>query len=195
MIIPDTRLVTEAKAIAKAALTSTLYHHSVRSFLLAQAYADTRELSFDEEGLYVVALFHDLGLADRYRNRAQPFQLVSSALLAQFLSDHQLSTQRSRVLTEAIDFHMQVMPRWSKGVEVGLMQIGAWMDITGLRRWSIRDAARQIDARYPRGPLIVEFSKQLVRSLGSCRSCIGLLHPSGCRSSQFNQPLKSRNPS
>ena len=44
---------------------------------------------------------------------------------------------------------MQMLPKWQKGPTVGLLQVGAWMDVTGLRQWSVSREAREIAEAYP----------------------------------------------
>ena len=80
-------------------------------------------------------------------------------------------------LVDAIDLHMQLLPRWSRGNVAGLLQVGAWMDVTMLRRWSIREEARAIARVHPRAGLDLEFPRRLLGTLTSFGACAGLLLP------------------
>lgn len=175
--LPDTTIVEEALSILKRAATPAVVNHSIRSYLLGATYARHRGLDFDEEGLATAAAFHDLGLCTDYRDPRAPFQFVGSRELRRFLCARGVEPARIEPLAEAIDYHMQMLPRWSKGNVVGLLQVGAWMDITGLRRWNVRKEAKEIEAVYPRAGIGMEFNKLLLRSIGSVRSCIGLMLP------------------
>jgi hypothetical protein len=73
---------------------------------------------------------------------------------------------------------MQLFPRWSKGDVAGLLQIGAWMDATGIRRGRIAEEAARIEALYPRGPFARVFRRRLLASMASPSACFGLLFPS-----------------
>ncbi len=179
--LPDTSLVQEARGILERAASPTLVHHSLRTFLLGRAYGRARGLDYDEEGLLLAALFHDLGFCPEHRNGKLPFQVVGSRALRKFLADQGADPQRISPLVDAIDFHMQMWPRWSKGNEAGLLQVGAWMDVTGLRRWSLRHEARAIEHAHPRHGIGFRFYGFLFASFGSVGSCVGTMFPGSFR--------------
>ena len=173
--LPDTKLVSEARAVAEAALDGRLLAHSLRAFSLGRAYAHVRAIDFDEEGLCLAALFHDLGLVPGRRDPRQPFTASSSRQLGDFLRQ-QDAAARAPALQDAIDYHMQLLPRWPRGPVAGLLQIGAWMDVTGLRRWTIRKDARAIEAQWPRAGFgQLQFMRQLVGTFTSVAACTGLM--------------------
>jgi HD domain len=172
--LPDTALVKEASALARATLTPLVLAHSTRTFLLARAYGEKRKLRFDEEGLMLAALFHDFGLADSLRDRARAFTEVSAGSLREFLAGR--GAERNARLEQAIAMHMQLFPRWSRGAEVGLLQVGAWMDVVGLRGRAVDLAyRREVEEAFPRAGFALEFHKRLFKSLGSFRSCYRLV--------------------
>jgi hypothetical protein len=174
---PDTNLGREGRAIVSTVLSPAVLNHSLRAFLLGQAYAHRFGVDFDDEGLYLAALFHDLGLFPGHRAPGQAFQLASSRELKSFLEAHNVPAARIRSLGEAIDFHMQLLPRWSRGNVAGLMQVGAWMDVTMLRRWSVRKEARAVAHAYPREGIDLEFPRRLLGTFTSLGACAGLLLP------------------
>jgi hypothetical protein len=180
--LPDTPLVREAYALVSRALPAAILAHSVRTFLLAGAYARATSRDHDAEALCLAALFHDLGLARG--ERALPFQVASSRALAAFLEARDCPRQRIAPMADAIDFHLSLLPRWSRGAEVGLLQIGAWMDVYGLRRGRVRDEAARIDAKHPRAGFAGAFHRALLASIvrAPLASCIGLLVPGRQRS-------------
>lgn len=175
--LPDTALVVEARSILERAAPPTLVEHSLRTFLLGRAYGRRRGIDHDEEGLLLAALFHDLGFCPEHRNRRLPFQVVGSRALREFLAEHGTDPQRISPLVDAIDFHMQMWPRWAKGNVAGLLQVGAWMDVTGLRRWSLRGDARSIEGAHPRHGIGLRFYGFLLGSFGSLGSCVGTMFP------------------
>jgi hypothetical protein len=175
--LPDSALVREARGIADAALDAMLVAHSCRAFLLGRAYGRARGIDFDEEGLCLAALFHDLGLAPGRRDPRTPFTVAGSRALEAFLRDRG-DAGRATPLVEAIDFHMQLLPRWSKGNVAGLLQIGAWMDVTRLRRWAVPAQAEAIEARWPReGFGQLAFMRRLLGTFTSLSACAGLVAP------------------
>lgn len=177
LAIPDTALVREARSLVEAAVPGPFVAHSLRTFHLATAYAGRRAIAHDEEGLCLAALFHDVGLFPPHRDRSLPFTVAGSRRMRAFLAERGVPGERVAPLVDAIDFHMQVLPRWSKGSVAGLLQVGAWMDVTSLRRWSVWSEAREIAAAFPRAGLDWRFPIALVRTFGGFRSCAGLVAP------------------
>jgi len=175
--LPDPPLVREARRIIEQAAPRSLLDHSIRTFLLGRAYGQAHGIECDEEGLLLAALFHDLGLCGDRRDPRLPFQIVGSRALRAFLGERGVAPDRIEPMVDAIDFHMQLRPRWSKGTTVGLLQVGAWMDITGLRRRGVRAAARAIEAAYPRDDIRFRFYGLLLRSFGSAGACLGVVFP------------------
>jgi hypothetical protein len=175
--IPDSKLCREARAASAAAVPVWLASHSERAFLLGRAYASHERIDFDEEALYVAALFHDIGLTETHLDTSQAFLETSSRVLSRFLDGRHVTPERASVMTEAIELHMRPWPSWSKGPVVALLHIGAWMDATGLRRSTVADDARLIAAQRPRDGFDGHFRSSVIKSIGSVRSCVGLMLP------------------
>src|SRR5262245_6159627 len=116
--IPETETIAAAREALEEA-SPAVQNHSIRSFLLGRAYAKKRGIDFDEEGLCIAALFHDLGLVPRYLDRSKPFTRTSAELLEEFLEERSTSRSKAELLRKAIVLHMQPLPRWSRGPEVG----------------------------------------------------------------------------
>ncbi len=179
--LPDTWLTREAYEAANSAAPLALLHHSIRVYLLGKLYAREKRIDFDDEGLYLAALFHDLGLCPAYWDGSRAFQLNGGRALRRFLGERRVPPERAAALGDAVDFHMLPFPRWSKGSVAGLLQIGAWMDIARLRAWGRRDSIRDVEATYPRLGIGLKFPRMVLGSIGSPRSCLGLMFP-GVRS-------------
>jgi hypothetical protein len=175
--LPDTPLVKEANEVLVAAAPRGIVEHSRRVFLLGCAYADKHRIDFDQEDFYLAALFHDLGLTETYRDRSRAFVLSSGEALERFFAEKKASPERSAVLREAIELHMQLRPRFDKSAIAGLLQVGAWMDVTGLRRFSVWREAKEIAREHPRAGFDLAFPIRLLGSMGSFAACFGLLAP------------------
>jgi hypothetical protein len=187
---PDTSLLKEAMGLAERSLPAPILYHSQRVFLLGRAYAQARGLAFDEEDLLLAALFHDLGLTDSFADPRKAFTEIGADLLDEFMTRHG-DPARGQLLAEAIDMHMQLLPRWSKGPVVGLLQVGAWMDVSGLRARRVgRAHIERIEAAYPRSGFEPEFQARLRRSFGSVRACARLIWPKARR----RLPIARRSP-
>jgi hypothetical protein len=175
--LPDSPLVAEATALVTPLLSGELLHHSLRAFHLGRAYAERRAMRFDEEGLLLAALFHDLGLTDALGDPTRPFTEVGAGRVRALLAAHGDAARGAR-LAEAIALHMQLLPRWSRGEVAGLLHVGAWMEATGWRRGAVgRERIGEIERALPRGAFDGQFRGRVRRSLGSIRACVGLMFP------------------
>jgi HD superfamily phosphodiesterase len=81
--IPDTPLVHDVTDFIREAENDLLFHHSRRVSLFGALQGRRRGLRPDLELLYVGAMFHDLGLTERYRTSNLRFE-VDSANAARF---------------------------------------------------------------------------------------------------------------
>lgn len=68
--IPDSRLAKEATELVREAATDVVYNHCRRVYFFGALRGQEKGLTYDPELLYVGAMFHDLGLTDKYRTRA-----------------------------------------------------------------------------------------------------------------------------
>lgn len=88
IVIPDTELVREATEFIRGAEEDVLYHHSRRVFLFGALHGRRLGLQPDPELLYIAAMFHDLGLATRYRASTQRFEIDGADAARDFLLEH-----------------------------------------------------------------------------------------------------------
>lgn len=162
-------------------MPAPLLRHSIRTYLLAEAYADAEQIAFDREGLAVASLLHDIALYPPYCNPRRPFPFNSSRAMIPLLDQHQVGEARARALVDAIDFHFQLWPQWQAGPEAGLLHIGAYMDVLGLRRRRFRTFAAEIEKPYPRAGLMGLFAGGVFGCMSRPVSLIGLFAPRLCR--------------
>jgi hypothetical protein len=179
--LPETKIVKEAKAIVEEIISPAIINHSNRGYLYSKLYAKKFQIKdYDDEGLYLAFLFHDIGLFKRINSR-YAFQINSSKQLEQFLIDQQYPKNKINVLIDAVDFHLRLFPQWSRGVEVGLLQIGAWMDVMGFKKGNFKNEIRACEEIYPRMNLNANFNKLFIKSINNLSSCLGLLFPTRYR--------------
>jgi hypothetical protein len=157
---------------------------------LAKAYAAKKKINYDEEGFYIAALFHDVGLCDKDIELRLPFQMKSSLKMKLFLEEKGIPRDRIIPLVDTIDFHFQFFPRWSLGNEVGLLQVGTWMDLTMRKRVQVWREANCIASHFRRRGIDFVFPFLLVKSMTSIPTCIGILFP---RKYGSSSSIKDRN--
>ena len=175
--LPASAVVRDIEKAVRPILPDHLYLHSLRSYFLASAYAAKRRIPHDREGLCIAVLCHDLGLCPPYLDKSRPFTFGSAEAMLEHLAGHDVEEAKIEALRDAVVYHFQMFPKWSKGNEAGLLQIGTYMDVLGLRRWKIRAAASEIRSAYPSPGATLAFFKLVLGSLGSASSGLGLLCP------------------
>src|SRR3569833_4212521 len=83
--LPDGKLAREATQFIRDTESDLLFHHSVRVYLWGALAGRRPGAAFDPELLYVAAMFHDLGLTDRYGARQLRFEVDSANAAREFL--------------------------------------------------------------------------------------------------------------
>src|SRR3954453_4256234 len=83
--VPDTKLAREATDLVRSSPSELIYHHSRRVFWFGSLQGRNRGLSFDPELLYVGAMFHDLGLGERFGGSGRRFEGDSADEARRFL--------------------------------------------------------------------------------------------------------------
>ncbi|AEW97970.1 MULTISPECIES: HD domain-containing protein [Streptomycetaceae] len=122
--------------------------HSLRTFLLADAYARRHGVGYDAPGLLAAAAFHDTGLTGAAAGRG-PFPRRSAAVLDRFLVAHAVGEARRRALVRAVSGHMRPWPGRGAGTEARLLHFGAWLDVTGRGGRQVPGERRRLAALAP----------------------------------------------
>jgi HD superfamily phosphodiesterase len=129
--IPDTPLVAEATELVLAAESPLLFDHSRRVFLFGSLQGRQRALAPDPELLYVGAMFHDLGLTERYRTTDQRFEVDGANLARDFLLEHGRSEAEARSIWLAIALHTTPGVPELLEPEIALVTLGVETDVLG----------------------------------------------------------------
>ncbi len=157
--IPDTDLVRAATDLVRAAAPPLLYDHSRRVFLFGMLQGIRRGLQPDPELLYVGALFHDLGLTDRYRSSGQRFEIDGADEARRFLAEHGLPDDAGRRVWTAVALHTTPGIPEHMEPEVALVTAGVETDVLGVGYADLDPAAiEQVTAAHPRP----DFKRQIL---------------------------------
>jgi HD superfamily phosphodiesterase len=140
--IPDTQLVREATDLVRDATSTVLFNHSRRVFLFGTLQGRQQGLEADPELLYVGAMFHDLGLTERYRSTDQRFEVDGADVAQDFLLDHGRSLTDARTVWLGIALHTTPGIVESLPPEVALVTAGVETDVLGLHLDQISDEER-----------------------------------------------------
>lgn len=149
--IPDSDLVVHATELVRDISPPLLFHHSRRVYLFGMLQGQRRGLYPDPELLYVGAMFHDLGLTDRYRTTNQRFEVDGADEARRFLNDHGIAEESQRRVWTAIALHTTPGIPEHMEPEVALVTAGVETDVLGIGYKELDEAAIQaVVAVHPR---------------------------------------------
>ncbi|MEU6410916.1 HD domain-containing protein [Microbispora sp. NPDC046933] len=130
--VPDSALAKEATELVREAAPPLLYHHSRRVFLFGSLRGRELGLRADPELLYVGAMFHDLGLTERYRRTDQRFEIDGADEARRFLASHGVPEDGIRKVWEGIALHTTPEIPYRLEPEVALVTAGVEADVLGI---------------------------------------------------------------
>jgi hypothetical protein len=150
---PDTPLAHEAWLAACHDQPEWLLHHALRAYLFAALTGAREGLVCDAQLLYVCALFHNVGLAARYRRSALRFEVDGANEARAFLRQHAIAEADAALAWMAIALHTTPGIPEHMPPLVALLHAGVQMDLCGARFEAFSAAHRdEVVSRYPRGP-------------------------------------------
>jgi HD superfamily phosphodiesterase len=142
--IPDSRLVADATELVRDAASPLLFDHSRRVFLFGMLQGRRRGLEPDPELLYVGAMFHDLGLTERYGRTDERFEIDGADEARRFLLAHGISEDMARRVWLGIALHTTPEVPGHLEPEIALVTAGVETDVLGIGYSDLEPA--QIDA-------------------------------------------------
>lgn len=149
--IPDSPLVREATEFIRHAEDDLLFNHSRRVFLFGALQGLRRGLQPDLELLYVAAMFHDLGLTERYRSSTVRFEVDGANAARDFLVGHGVDKADIDTVWLGIALHTTPGVPEFLAPEVALLQAGVEVDVVGVGREDLApDALAAVTAAHPR---------------------------------------------
>lgn len=149
--IPDSRLAADATELVRDAAPPLLFDHSRRVYLFGMLQGRIRGLNPDPELLYVGAMFHDLGLTDRYRTKDRRFEIDGAEAAKRFLLDHGRGDEAASRVWTAIALHTTPgVPEFMEP-EIALVTAGVETDVLGIGRGALApDDLDAVTAAHPR---------------------------------------------
>ncbi|MER7048852.1 HD domain-containing protein [Streptomyces jumonjinensis] len=149
--IPDSALAREATELVRDAAPPLLFDHSRRVFLFGSLRGREQGLEFDPELLYVGAMFHDLGLTERFRRTDQRFEIDGADEARRFLRGHGITGERADRVWTAIALHTTPEIPLHMAPEVALVTRGVELDVLGIGYQAVSDGQRAaVVAAHPR---------------------------------------------
>jgi hypothetical protein len=149
--IPDSALAREATDLVREAASPLLFDHSRRVYLFGSLRGRQQGLEFDPELLYVGAMFHDLGLTERYRRTDQRFELDGADEARRFLQRHGVTGDAADRVWTAIALHTTPEIPLHLSAEIALVTRGVELDVLGIGYDAVTDAERTaVTTAHPR---------------------------------------------
>ena len=149
--IPDTELVREITAYIRDAEDDLLFDHSRRVFLFGALQGHRRGLEPNLELLYAGAMFHDLGLTERYRSSTLRFEVDSANAAREFLLEHDVDEADADKVWLGIALHTTPGIPEFLAPEVALVTAGVETDVLGIEGDELSpDALAAVTAAHPR---------------------------------------------
>ncbi len=159
--IPDTPLVRDVTALIRDAEDDLLFDHSRRVFLFGALQGRRRGLQPNLEMLYVGAMFHDIGLTQRYRTSTLRFEVDGANAARDFLLDHGVDEAAARTVWLSIALHTTPGVPEFLDPEIALVTAGVETDVLGIGRDDLDPAALEaVTDAHPRP----DFKRQILEA-------------------------------
>jgi hypothetical protein len=150
--IPDTAMTRAATELVRDTETDLLYHHSRRVFLFGALAGDRKGLRYDAELLYIGALFHDMGIMERYASETERFEVDGANAARDFLTAYDISERDVDDVWDSIALHTTPGIPQHKRPTVALVTAGVEMDVLGIGYEEFTDEQRNAVCQcHPRG--------------------------------------------
>jgi hypothetical protein len=159
--IPDTALVRDVTDFIRQVEDDLLFHHSRRVFLFGALQGRRRGLRPDLELLYVGAMFHDIGLTERYRSSTLRFEVDSANAAREFLRQRGVGEADARKVWLSIALHTTPgVPEFLEP-EIACVTAGVETDVLGIGRSDLApEALDAVTAAHPRP----DFKRRILRA-------------------------------
>jgi HD superfamily phosphodiesterase len=157
--IPDTPLARAITAHIRAVEGDLLFNHSSRVFLFGVLQGRRRGLRPNLELLYAGAMFHDIGLTERYRESTLRFEVDGANAARDFLVEHGVEETDAAKVWLGIALHTTPGVPEFLAPETALVTAGVETDVLGIGRDDLSpEALEAVTAAHPRP----DFKRQIL---------------------------------
>jgi hypothetical protein len=149
--VPDSALAREVTEFIRDVEDDLLFNHSRRVFFFGALQGMRRRLQPDLELLYAAAMFHDIGLTERYRTSTVRFEVDGANAARDFLAAHGIDEADADTVWLGIALHTTPGVPEFLAPEVALLQAGVEVDVVGVGREQLApEALAAVTAAHPR---------------------------------------------
>ena len=151
LTLPDSVIAREATQLLRDTASDLLFQHSMRVYLWGALLAGRKGLFFDPELLYAAAMFHDLGLTERFHASSLRFEVDGANAARDFLGSHGIAETDIQKVWSAIALHTTPGIPEFLHAEASLLHVAAGMDVAGRSYDQFTDEEREaVVSAYPR---------------------------------------------
>jgi len=157
--IPDTPLVRAITAHIRDAEDDLLFNHSRRVFIFGALQGRRRGLQPNLNLLYAGAMFHDIGLTERYRESTLRFEVDGANAAREFLLEHDVAAADAEKVWLGIALHTTPGVPEFLAPETALVTAVVETDVLGIGRDDLSpEALEAVTAAHPRP----DFKRQIL---------------------------------
>ncbi len=166
--VPDSRLAREATEQVRDCESQLLFDHSLRVYFFGSLRGRQRGWVFDSELLYLGAMFHDVGLTEKYRSLHDRFEVDGANAAREFLGRHEIAESAIDLVWDAIALHTTPDIPWHKRLKVALVTAGVEMDVLGLGFAEVsEDSPKTVAAHFGILTLLTRRCRRTLKSAAS----------------------------
>lgn len=149
--VPDSALAREVTEFIRDVEDDLLFNHSRRVFFFGALQGLRRGLQPDLELLYAAAMFHDIGLTERYRTSTVRFEVDGANAAREFLAAYGIHQADIDTVWLGIALHTTPGVPEFLAPEVALLQAGVEVDVVGVGREDLGpETLAAVTAAHPR---------------------------------------------
>jgi hypothetical protein len=149
--VPDSAIARAATQLVRATEDDLLYNHSRRVFFWGALTGERRNLKYDPELLYLGAMFHDMGLTEKYSSPELRFEVDSANAARDFMKSYGVPERDVEDVWTAIALHTTPGIPEHMRPTIALVTAGVEMDVLGIAYHDFtRQQREHVCAHHPR---------------------------------------------
>ena len=128
--VPDTPFISRAIAFARERSEPYLFNHVMRSWLFAAIIGQRKQIPHDAEVLAVIAILHDIGLAQAFDGPLR-FEVEGANAARTFAVNEGMDDRRAQLIWDGVALNSTPSISLYKETEVALATMGIGLDWGG----------------------------------------------------------------
>jgi hypothetical protein len=149
--VPDSAMARAATQLVRDIEDDLLYNHSRRVFFWGALTGQRRGLKYDPELLYLGAMFHDVGLTEKYASPELRFEVDGANAVREFMKSYGVPERDIEDVWTAIALHTTPGIPEHMRPTIALVTAGVEMDVLGIAYHDFSHEQRaHVCTRHPR---------------------------------------------